>query len=109
VDIGRETFPPPQHKSKAGTEGIPARTFTQSPGSYPLDSDAVDAGRTREQQWLREHGKGFPGKWLALFGTSLISQGQTAKEVLTAARTKGFARPLVIHISEEPDLPFGGW
>jgi hypothetical protein len=80
-----------------------------APEPYPIDPDVVDPGRTREQEWLRDHGTQFAGKWVALFGASLISHGETASEVLAAARAQGFARPLLVHVTEEPELPFGGW
>jgi predicted DNA-binding antitoxin AbrB/MazE fold protein len=77
-------------------------------------TDNLDAGhsyntREREQEWLRLHGPEYPGKWLALEGGHLVSQGENAREVLERARALGVAHPLLVQIPVEPELPFGGW
>jgi hypothetical protein len=74
-----------------------------------IEASTVDPNRVREQNWLHEHGLEFPGKWVALFGDSLISQGKSAKEVFWAARERGFDRALIVHVPDEDELPFGGW
>jgi hypothetical protein len=74
-----------------------------------IEASRVDPNRVREQNWLHDHGREYPGKWLALFGDLLISQGQSAKEVFGAARERGFDRALIVHVPDENELPFGGW
>ena len=81
------------------------------PGVAPsaIEASIVDPNRAREQNWLHDHGMEFPGKWVALFGDSLISQGQSAKEVFWAAKERGFDRALIVHVPDGDELPFGGW
>jgi Family of unknown function (DUF5678) len=65
--------------------------------------------RSLEQEWLRQHRAEYAGSWIALHGAHLVAQGSSPREVLAAARTKGYDLPLVVHIPSEPPLPFGGW
>jgi hypothetical protein len=74
-----------------------------------IEASIVDPNRVREQNWLHEHGREFRGQWVALFGDSLISHGQSAKEVFWDARARGFDRALIVHVPDEDELPFGGW
>jgi hypothetical protein len=75
----------------------------------PREAATLDAGRVLEQEWLRKHRGDFSGRWVALAGDSLVSEGQTAKEVFAKARERGYDQALIVHVIEEPDLPFGGW
>lgn len=75
----------------------------------PREAATPDAGRVLEQEWLRKHRGDFSGRWVALAGDSLVSEGQTAKEVFAKARERGCDQALIVHVIEEPDLPFGGW
>jgi mono/diheme cytochrome c family protein len=63
--------------------------------------------RSREQQWLREHGQEFTGQWVALDGNCLICHGANAREVYEGARKSGVKRPLVVEVEKESGLPFG--
>ena len=74
-----------------------------------IEASIVDPDRVREQNWFHEHGREFRGQWVALFGDSLISHGQSAKEVFWDARERGFDRALIVHVPDEDELPFGGW
>ena len=65
--------------------------------------------RKREMQWVRLHGQEYAGKWVAVEGDRLLSSGRKAKPVLEHAQAQGVARPLLLHIPEQPELPFGGW
>jgi predicted DNA-binding antitoxin AbrB/MazE fold protein len=65
--------------------------------------------RKREMEWVRLHGKECAGKWIAVEGDRLVSSGHKAKPVLEHAQAQGVARPLLLHIPEKPELPFGGW
>lgn len=65
--------------------------------------------RRREQEWLGRHREQYRGQWVALEAERLVGQGRRAQEALDTARMAGFLHPLLVYISEEPDLPFGGW
>ena len=72
-------------------------------------SNQADRRRWRELEWIRRHQAEYPGKWVALEGDQLVAIGNGAREVREAALAKGFALPLLVHVPDEPDLPFGGW
>jgi hypothetical protein len=65
--------------------------------------------REREQEWLYVKGPLYAGKWVAVEGDQLISEGASAISVLEQARAQGVPNPLVVRIPKEPGLPFGGW
>jgi predicted DNA-binding antitoxin AbrB/MazE fold protein len=65
--------------------------------------------RRQEQEWLRDHSREFPGQWVALQGDTLLGHGTNARAVRDEARPKGFDRPLLFHVPDEPDLPSAGW
>jgi predicted DNA-binding antitoxin AbrB/MazE fold protein len=75
----------------------------ESPGRRTFNN------REREQQWLRTHGAGHAGDWVALDGDRLVAHGKNGREVLEQAWSDGIQEPLVIRIPDEPELPFGGW
>lgn len=59
--------------------------------------------RLQEQEWLAQHQAEYPGAWVALQGSELVAQGSSALQVIEDARSKGCERPLVVHISDEPE------
>jgi hypothetical protein len=65
--------------------------------------------RTDEMKWLRVHENEYRGQWVALQGSDLLSHGREAVTVRDEARKKGFPRPLMVHVPDEPDLPSAGW
>jgi hypothetical protein len=71
-------------------------------------SDAISS-RLLEQAWLQQHHAEYAGIWVALEGSALIAQGSSAREVLDAAKLKGYQQPLVVRLPSGPPLPFGGW
>ncbi len=62
-----------------------------------------------EQDWLRAHGQEYSGQWVALNSEVLLSHGSDARTVRHEARAKGVQTPLMVHISDEPDLPSAFW
>jgi hypothetical protein len=65
--------------------------------------------RIQEQEWLARHQREYPGAWVALEGSVLLAVGPSLKEVRETAKRMGHERPLLHHIPEEFDVPFGGW
>jgi hypothetical protein len=65
--------------------------------------------RSLEQEWLKQHGREFALDWVALDGAELVAHGKSARQVLEEAKTKGYHRPLIVQVPEQPELPFGGW
>ncbi len=62
-----------------------------------------------EQEWLRAHGQECSGQWVALNGEELLSHGLDARQVRDEARVKGIQTPLMVRISDEPNLPSAFW
>ena len=73
-----------------------------------LPTAAPPNSRQAEMEWLGAHQNEFPGEWVALQGSELISHGSTLRLVLEEARQRG-VEPLMVHIPDEPDLPSAGW
>ena len=71
--------------------------------------ESADRNRYEEQAWLRLHEREFAGKWVALQGSELISDGLHARAVLDSARAKGVQRPLLVHIADDPVAPAAGF
>ena len=103
--------------------GIPGRNFLKRrglaegsgsfrpPGAVEQHGRRLNAisSRSLERAWLTQHHDEYAGAWVALEGASLVAQGSSARQVLEAARAKGYEQPLVVHLPREPQLPFGGW
>ena len=62
-----------------------------------------------EQDWMAQRQDEYPDAWVALEGDTLVALGSSALEVLDAARPKAYEQPLVVHLRDGPELPFGGW
>jgi predicted DNA-binding antitoxin AbrB/MazE fold protein len=58
--------------------------------------------RLEEQEWIRIHSALYPGQWVALQGSQLVSHGPRARAVRDEARAKGIENPLLAHLSAEP-------
>jgi len=67
------------------------------------------SSRSLERVWLDQHHADYAGAWVALEGAILVARGSSARQVLDAAQSEGYERPLVVHIPGAPLLPFGGW
>ena len=65
--------------------------------------------RTQEQEWISAHGALYPGQWVALQGSELISHGPRARAVRDEARAKGVEHPLLVHLPVDPGRPSAGW
>ena len=65
--------------------------------------------RHDEMSWLAQNAHLYPGQWVALDGSRLVAHGPDLKTVSTAASNQGIERPLLTHLPEESDLPFGCW
>jgi len=74
-----------------------------------------DALRPKEQRfqaalkWLDENRAKYLGQWVALDGERLLSHGPNGRQVHSEAQAAGVEVPLLYLISEEDELPFGGW
>jgi hypothetical protein len=85
--------PLPQPKKKLGRR-------------VPLPFPSKD--RTREAQWLIEHGKEYAGQWVALEGDQLIAHSFNADEVFAAVDASGIDRPIFTQVEDPDGLPFAG-
>jgi ElaB/YqjD/DUF883 family membrane-anchored ribosome-binding protein len=57
-------------------------------------------------KWINEHGREYPGQWLALDGDTLLAHGLDLSQVATAARAQNVQFPL-LHLVEPPrDHPY---
>ena len=65
--------------------------------------------RREEMLWLGTQAGPYAGEWVALSGSRLIAHGADAASVHAAARAAGVDRPLLTHLPEDTELPFGGW
>jgi predicted DNA-binding antitoxin AbrB/MazE fold protein len=78
-------------------------TITGLAGQEPVSE------RSAEMEWLARNRSGYRGPWVALQGESLLSHGSDGRAVRDEARRRGFLRPLLVHIPEDPDMPSAGW
>ncbi len=65
------------------------------------DDLQVDSKDGAAFKWINEHGREYPGEWLALDGDRLLAHGHDLSEVAAAARAKGVQFPL-LHLVEPP-------
>jgi|SRR5882724_6934706 len=65
--------------------------------------------RHEEMLWLANESGPYAGLWVALSGSRLVAHGTELAVVSAAARAAGVDRPLLTHLPEEGELPFGGW
>ncbi len=79
--------------------------------SEPDRANGADASSLRQEEmsWLTTERERYAGQWVALSGHRLLAHGTDAAAVLKAARDAGVERPLLTHLAEKPELPFGGW
>lgn len=71
-------------------------------------SGAEDFTRKAEMAWLHQHEHLYPGQWVALHGSILLSHGSDAHAVRDQARQKGIMHPLLVHIPKELNRPSAG-
>lgn len=69
----------------------------------------LDNARTKEFSWLAQNKHKYLGQYVALNGDELLCYGTNGREVIKKARSLGVRNPLIVHIEEDEDLPFGGW
>lgn len=60
-------------------------------------------------QWLDENKAKYLNHWVALDGDRLVAAGTDGKEVYAEAIAAGLSSPLLHQITEDDELPFGGW
>jgi len=70
-----------------------------------------DDEETRQQQleWLKANREKYAGKYVALVGNKLVSEGKTIREAHEKAKKNGFHNPFLTMLYSETDVPFGGW
>ncbi|MGH9937988.1 MAG: DUF5678 domain-containing protein, partial [Blastocatellia bacterium] len=64
--------------------------------------------RTKENEWLRQHGEKYAGQWVALDGARLLSHGNNLKEVAEAAEKSGVNDAFFVRaepVVPMPELP----
>ena len=63
----------------------------------------ISVGRERETTWIRKHGPGYRGQWVAVSGDRLIAVGGTLKALLAdiEAKNSGGGMPLIQYIVED--------
>jgi predicted DNA-binding antitoxin AbrB/MazE fold protein len=84
-------------------------TVDDRPLAPPSLADSANLPRKEEMLWLAAKAAPYAGQWVALSGSRLIAHGTDAATVRAAARSAGVERPLLTHLPEADDLPFGGW
>lgn len=57
----------------------------------------ADFDRSGEYQWLREHGREYVGKWVAVEGDRLVAVAESLKELRGQLRDLNLAKPPLIH------------
>lgn len=70
---------------------------------------SYDLHRSAELHWLATQSAPFAGQWVALSGEKLIASGPDLASVRQAAIAAGVSRPLLTHLPEAKQEPFGGW
>jgi len=97
-------------KPSVGTRGLAlpaierARVIIQN-----RNAAAVEVAETRqEMEWLRDHGREYAGRWIAVKGDRLLAVGASASEVYAQIRQRADA-PMVAKVGQNDDLPFAGW
>ncbi len=69
--------------------------------------NSIDNARTKEFNWLAQNKHKYLGQYVALNGDELLCYGTNGREVIKKARSLGVKNPLIVHIEEDEDLPFG--
>lgn len=57
-----------------------------------------------EQKWLKENGREYAGRWVALDGAHLLAAGSSAREVYAALKAAGISGSLVMRVEHPDDL-----
>jgi predicted DNA-binding antitoxin AbrB/MazE fold protein len=85
-------------------------TVDEQPAPEAIAATTVQQDFRREEMvWLAHEAGPYAGQWVALSGSHLIAHGPDADSVWDAARVAGVDRPLVTHLPEENEPPFGIW
>ena len=74
-----------------------------------IGTNAPIKDRTKEHEWLHQHGDEYAGQWVALDGDTLISHGQRLKEVAEAAERAGVPDALMVRVEPSTALPWAGF
>ena len=59
--------------------------------------------RTREMNWIQQHGNDYAGQFIAVSGDQLVAHGTRAREIYTKAREH---QAIVYYVEKNPDLPY---
>jgi hypothetical protein len=114
VTLGSLVSIPVRNSRNGPAEGRPNSSSVRRSASPQISEQnggklSAMSSRWLEQAWLKQHHAEYAGAWVALEGGNLVAQGSSARQVLEAAKAKGYQQPLVVHVPCEPQLPFGGW
>jgi hypothetical protein len=71
--------------------------------------DRSEGFRIKEMERLAEHGKEYPGEYVALDGDRLVAHHKNGRELRRLIDAQGVERPLVSYIPPADEPPFGGW
>jgi hypothetical protein len=53
-------------------------------------------------QWLQEHGRGYPGQWVALCGGELLAHAASLQDVLSTVKKNEWRKPTLLHYIGHP-------
>jgi hypothetical protein len=89
----------------------PAASFNSRRGrTTPCPSSGEnEAPGAPELAWLRDHGRTYAGRWVAVEGSQLVGEADSAGGALDQARASGYSSPFLFHVTQASELPFGGW
>lgn len=78
-------------------------------GAQLPDSGSREERFQRALQWLDENKANYRNQWVALDGDRLVASGADGKQVYAEAIAAGISSPLLHQITEDDELPLGGW
>jgi Family of unknown function (DUF5678) len=59
--------------------------------------------------WIKENHAKYAGNYVALKDGEFVASGKTIKEANEKARSLGVENPFLHRITDEGEIPFGGW
>ncbi len=61
-------------------------------------SGGLDVDRTKDFQWLSDHGAKYRGSWVAIYDGELVSEAASLDELLGRLKELALAHPPLIHL-----------
>ncbi len=94
-----------QPNGKPQAEAPTPATVQARAADNEIDEAEVARRIAADQQWLAENSDAYAGQWVALRHGQLINQGTNAKEVLAAARAKGYDDAVPVFVTPHRTQP----